>query len=77
MKMPAEAMRVPAVPAASPSPSPLLQHCRHQHLDDRSVVKVLNMESDSGLMVDAFSQVREGKKVLGEWKVRRGDYVLR
>ncbi|MPC39359.1 hypothetical protein E2C01_032894 [Portunus trituberculatus] len=51
----ARAVKIPGRPIASPQ---LLQHCRQQHTDDRSVVKVLNMESDAGLMVDAISQIQ-------------------
>lgn len=48
---------------------PTLQQCRLQHTDDRSVVKVLNMESDAGLMVDAFSQVRHFIRLVFVWNL--------
>uniref|UniRef100_A0A0P4W092 Uncharacterized protein n=1 Tax=Scylla olivacea TaxID=85551 RepID=A0A0P4W092_SCYOL len=57
IRMPATAVKVPDKPIASSPLPPPLQHHRLQHTDDRSVVKVLNMESDAGLMVDAFSQI--------------------
>lgn len=82
--MSGRAVRVPDKPIASLPPPPHLQHCRLQHSDDRSVVKVLNMEADAGLMVDAFSQVgfrlNNGLSVVGpvalfpktvlSWRVR-------